>query len=254
MLSRFGNQVFPLSYPQPVLPGETAEVRVPAIPLGDKAFKPERLLLSAISTDWEILSLRFDDQEQLDQPLPSTLFRLPHASGSWLGVLRHGSTIRLEIRYQGLEPEGGRFFGVLVGSHVPASTPDRALSGPIRLRDAMMGTPLEAICEGPDRVLPGQSAVFVTKVPRDLVIVGCVLELAPEEWTIEDIVLGGRSQFASPTSAVPGDIFAADAVDGLLRMDPIKAGDEIVFRVTYRGPNPRGRFFGVTCLCQALRV
>lgn len=219
-----------------------------AIPLGVAALKPERLVIRD-GRDWEVASLRFDDVEQLDQPLSGRLFERDAAgSARWLSELHDGSTIRAEVTYRGQNPAGSHFFGALAGGNVSAAARRGAFSGSIRMRHALNGGPIEVICEGPERVLPGQSATFVGRASIDVLVRGIVLDLAAEEWVIEDIRVGDRAQIVG--AGVPGDLFAPGLFDSFVQLDPIPAGRDLSFRATYSGTNPRGRRFGATCLCR----
>jgi hypothetical protein len=249
-------RVFPLSSDASIPRGEVLELEVDSVVLGgtDAHFKPERLVVSR-GAEWTIRSIEFDGREQIDQELPGALFAADGAflHARWLDSLKTGSKIRLVAAHSGGQGDG-EFRAALVGVDVPPTSDPRALSGPVRLRDGATGVPIAAACDGPDRVLPGQSAWFVARpqITGALLVEGIIIDLACEEWTIEDLRVGGRGQFAAAGS-VPGEVFAPGVVDAILRLDLVAAGGELAIKAAYRGTNPRGRFFGATCVCREAR-
>jgi hypothetical protein len=67
-------------------------------------------------------------------------------------------------------------------------------------------------------------------------------ELRSAPWAIQDITIGGRSQFTQGTE-IPGDVFAPDSPDPAVILDAAPAGAEIRFRVRYTGTKPGGEPF-----------
>jgi hypothetical protein len=64
------------------------------------------------------------------------------------------------------------------------------------------------------------------------------------DWSIHDIIIAGRSQFAQ-MGALPGDMFANDSIDSFIRFEDIKVGCDVVFMVEYIGPIADGvAFYG----------
>ena len=254
----FQRRVVSISAEHPVARGERAEAKLEGLPfeIGDQHFKPERLFISR-GTDWDLSSLVVDDRELLDQELPGRLFAVDSsASGRWIDTLRKDSTIRASAIYRGTSADAdaaGSFIAALIGVDVsPSPHGPRALSGSIRFRD-VAGEPIAVACDGPERVLPGQSAWFVARADTTVKVEHIVLDLACEEWTIDDIAVGNGSKRKSQLmggGSLPGEIFAPNAIDTFITLPPVLAGVDFAFKVTYRGSNPRGRFFGATCVCR----
>jgi len=242
--------MFGFAAEDPVVWGDRAEVRMDGLAIESTYhFKPERLFLTE-GADWDLCSLVVDDRELLDQELPGSLFVAnSSARAPWIDTLRADSSIYVSAMYRGSAGEGHFRVG-LGGVAVPPSHDPRAFSGPIRLRSSS-GEPIPVTCDGPERVLPGQVAWFVARADRAVRIDGLVLDLACEEWTIEDVSLGGKSQLV--VGSLTGDVFSPDPLGPRVTLVnvPLDAGTELGIKATYRGPNPRGRFFGMTCTCAA---
>ena len=78
------------------------------------------------------------------------------------------------------------------------------------------------------------------------------IDLGCEEWSIEDIHVHGKSQFAQP-GAIPGDVFSPNSFDLAVRLETVQTAMNFSIKAAYHGANPRGRFFGATCKCQVVR-
>jgi hypothetical protein len=76
-------------------------------------------------------------------------------------------------------------------------------------------------------------------LPERLVVASAIAPL----FVIENIQIGGSSQFAANAGPVPASIFAPDAVDVATRLDVVAPGTEIRFRVRYVGAAPGGSRF-----------
>ena len=64
------------------------------------------------------------------------------------------------------------------------------------------------------------------------------------DWIVNDISIDGRSQFLQ-SGQVPGDMFAINAVDGLIKFDVMQRYSEVVVSVTYVGTKQDGApFYG----------
>ena len=66
-------------------------------------------------------------------------------------------------------------------------------------------------------------------------------------FVIEDIQIGGASQFAA-TSGISAELFDPSTIDSGLRMDTAAPGTSIRFRVRYVGKDPRGARFTAALL------
>lgn len=256
----------PLVASQPARKGDRVEVSLDPVALGDgvEHFKPERLYVSSPAS-WTICSVVIDGRAQLDQELAGALFAPDaRAAGRWLDTIRRDSKISLSAVCESDVDRG--FHAALVGFPVPtsASVPScpsipelsnnpRAFSGPIRFRDHATGEPVWATVDGPERVLPGESAWFIAR-PQcvALRVEQIVIDLASAEWEIEDIHVHGKSQFAQ-VGAIPGEMFSPDAVDNFVAFNTVQTAMNFAIKATYRGKNLRGRFFGATCLCKVVR-
>jgi hypothetical protein len=74
--------------------------------------------------------------------------------------------------------------------------------------------------------------------PQRLVVAATIAA----SFIIEDIYIGGQSQFA-PGSELPAELFTAEAVDSALCLTTATAWTEIRFRVRYVGSDPAGARF-----------
>jgi hypothetical protein len=64
------------------------------------------------------------------------------------------------------------------------------------------------------------------------------------DWIVNDIKIGNRSQFVQ-SGDVPGDLFAANAIDTFVRFETAQTAMDVVVVVTYIGLNESGcPFFG----------
>lgn len=72
-----------------------------------------------------------------------------------------------------------------------------------------------------------------------------VSQQSSSDFIIEDIRIGGVSQFVAGSGGIPADVFAPRfSVEPLLmRLDAAAPGTEIRFRVRYVGKDPRGARF-----------
>lgn len=80
-----------------------------------------------------------------------------------------------------------------------------------------------------------------------------------DEWRVNDIKIGGFSQFSDLTQqgdtvdedGIPADVLASDAFSDLLAFHTAQTAMDIDFDVTYHGPNPEGQPFACTVQCTA---
>lgn len=124
----------------------------------------------------------------------------------------------------------------------PARAVD-AYSGPIRLR-GLDGELVAATCDGPSRVLPGESAWFVSRPDQALRPEYLAIGRYSQDWMITDLHVDGKSQFVQ-VGAIPGDVFHPDALDGFVVFSNVPAGGSLAIKACYVGSNPRGGCFGV---------
>lgn len=79
------------------------------------------------------------------------------------------------------------------------------------------------------------------------------------DWRVNDIKVGGLSQFADllqlgdtvDEDGVPADLLAEAEFDGFVAFHTAQAAMDIDFDVTYHGPNPEGQPFACTVQCMA---
>lgn len=67
-------------------------------------------------------------------------------------------------------------------------------------------------------------------------------------FVIENITIGGVSQFSDDVGGVPADMFSPTAFDGFMNLNAAAAGTEIAFRVRYVGDDPMGMPFTAALL------
>lgn len=245
----------------PLRKGDVFELEIDPVEIaGADHFKPERLVVA--EPCWRIDSILIEGREQLDQPLPSSLFG-PGDRGHarWLDTLKSGSKLRVSATYLG--DEVGLFRAVLMGVDVSPAEASRAFSGPVRFRDIQTEAPIAATFDGPDRVMPGESAWFVARPHCALRVQRIVLDLDCDEWLIEDIHVHGKSQHSQAMQpdvasagavavSVSGEVFSPDSFRPALNFETVQMGMDFSIKATYRGSNPNGRFFGATCACRTV--
>ena len=59
------------------------------------------------------------------------------------------------------------------------------------------------------------------------------------DWVVNDIKIANLSQFIQ-SGDIPGDMFAADAIDAAVSFDAVEQGGDVVLVVTYVGGNAEG--------------
>jgi hypothetical protein len=64
----------------------------------------------------------------------------------------------------------------------------------------------------------------------------------PNEWIINDVKVGNRSQFAQ-SGDVPGEMFAATTIDGYVSMETVQTAMDFVMVVTFIGDSQEGSPF-----------
>ncbi len=64
----------------------------------------------------------------------------------------------------------------------------------------------------------------------------------PNEWIVNDVKVGNRSQFAQ-SGDVPGEMFAATTIDGYVSMETVQSAMDFVMVVTFIGDSQEGAPF-----------
>ena len=128
---------------------------------------------------------------------------------------------------------------------VPIPTPVRR-SLWRRMWDALVGRPSEEAKQ------IGYLAERIAALANQIVeFDGRVNRSGAADWSIHDILIGGRSQFAQ-AGALPGDMFANNSIDSFVCFDDIKIGYDVIFMVEYIGPVAEGVGFFASLIGDAL--
>lgn len=117
------------------------------------------------------------------------------------------------------------------------------LPGVDRSRFAQLATYDDEIgMRSKERVLPGHTVKMTANLVAEFEVNRVILPERSEEWAINDIVVGFRSQFAQGGD-VPGDMFKEN-VDGMhLSFDACSPKRPLTIIATYIGKNPEGAIF-----------
>jgi hypothetical protein len=106
------------------------------------------------------------------------------------------------------------------------------------------------LSNGDVKVMPSQLCCITGRVQSDgfwpdhLTISNGCTPGGAADWIVNDIKIAGRSQFLQPGD-LPGDMFATNAADSLIRFEVAKTAMEVEIVVTYIGTNEKGcRFVG----------
>lgn len=92
------------------------------------------------------------------------------------------------------------------------------------------------------RILPTQAAEF-SSYPNAVFDPRCfVIEERAQDWLVNDILIGNRSQF-NQSGDVPGDMFAIGSALQEVAFDRCSMDDRLIVRATYIGKNPEGACF-----------
>jgi hypothetical protein len=97
-------------------------------------------------------------------------------------------------------------------------------------------------------VKPHQSCLITGRVQTDgfwpdrLTISSAGTKGGAADWIVNDIRIAGRSQFIQ-SGDIPGDVFATEAVNSLLKFEVAKAAMDVEIIVTYIGENEKGCAF-----------
>ncbi len=97
-------------------------------------------------------------------------------------------------------------------------------------------------------IRPTQSAQITARPqlgwfkPERLFISGAGTDGGAADWVINDIKIGGQSQFTQ-SGDIPGDMFSTDAVDTFVSWATANQGADVVLVVTYVGTKEEGAPF-----------
>lgn len=93
-----------------------------------------------------------------------------------------------------------------------------------------------------DRVEPGRT-LKIRISSEDRILPGrLIIEGAPDDWIVNDIEIGGQSQFGG-VGDIPGSMFAQNVVDAFIAFRIVKPGSDMVLFVTYVGHELSGDAF-----------
>jgi hypothetical protein len=214
----------------------------------------ERLYISAAGTpggaaDWIVNDIEIDGRSQLaHKDLPGALF-----GGHGVAAGRGSTTMALTgfdpvernrevaviVTYVGPNPEGIPFYASIVGSK-PAQRPTVVpITSKVPLLPFTKTTLLAKAQNAPfqiDRV----------EIQHD------DTEGGAADWIINDIKIAGQSQFVQ-SGDIPGDMFATQAIDNFIGIEPWKPGRDLEIEVTYIGLNERGAIFSARLEGMVLR-
>jgi hypothetical protein len=213
------------------------------------AVKPTALYLNGGFGAWHVHDVRVNERSQFDgdefsgEVFSPRRHREMFAIVSGFDTVTVGGAFEVEASFLGKgSVDRAPFYAVLMGVVVGSNHPVDSYSGLIRLR-GVDGQLVTATCDGPSRVLPGESAWFVARPDQALHPEHFMLERYSQDWMIEDLHVDGKSQFVTG-SAVPGDIFHPDVLDWLIKLHDVSVSGSFAIKARYVGSNPRGGRFG----------
>ncbi len=93
----------------------------------------------------------------------------------------------------------------------------------------------------PMKIKPGQRVIVMARPQRVAFRPEMIIIENGERWTVHDIRIGNRSQFAQ-SGDVPGIVFAPGA-SPFLRLETAQTAMDVAFDVTYCGPEQDGEQF-----------
>ena len=227
-------------------PGEICRGR---IEVRSEALKPTAIYMNGGFGAWRVHDVRVNERSQLDgdefsgEVFSPRRHREMFALTSGFDTIAVGGTFEVEVSFLG----GGAvdhapFYAALMGLVVEPGLAADAYSGLIRFR-GVDGQLIAAVCDGPSRVLPGESAWFLSRPDQALHPEHLMLERHSQDWMIEDMHVGGKPQFVGGCS-IPGEAFHPDVLDGSMKLDVVPAGGSLAIKARYVGSNPRGGRFG----------
>jgi len=135
------------------------------------------------------------------------------------------------VPQRAFRPERLVIAGTVVGKQIVPDTRFEPCAA-CEERWAARGDDDDAYCEACDD-LGGRVVETGEMVERDVTRV---------PWSIEDISIGDASQLAT-SGAIPGDLFAATALDNYMMLDAAREGQPIRIVVRYTGDDPGGEMF-----------
>ena len=209
----------------------------------------EHLFISSAGTsggglDWVINDVEVDGVSQLAvKDLSGALFSTKgiavrsrratsRLSFYGLDVIERESEVAVTVTYVGSNPLGEPFFASIIGD----TPPQRPTVLPIATKNALLPTVATTITAVLDRPLQIDM----------LEIEGAGTAGGAADWIVNDIRIDGTSQFKM-SGAVPGDMFASNAIDSFVKFQP---GTQIELLVTYIGFDEGGCRFAARVLGQ----
>ncbi len=218
----------PLGSGVKVLPNTSAQIT--AHPQVD-AFCCDRILIGGVPGDWIINDIKIGDRSQLAQSgdLPGEMFSA-FANDATLALeqMSAGMNFVVLVTYIGKEEAGAAFEAVALGrvGHEP------------RLTDRILLPMSSGV-----NILPNTSAQ-ITSRPQNIAFrpERIVLGGTPNDWVINDVKVGNRSQMAQ-TGDCPGVMFSATSTLRAFTLETIQTAVDFVLLVTYVGANPTGAPF-----------
>jgi hypothetical protein len=230
------NSLFlPLNSSYKILPNTSAEVASVLQRVGE--FCCDRVIISGTPGDWIVNDIKVGNRSQFSQSgdVPGEMFsaRATEASLSferWYA----GMTFAVYVTYVGADPEGAFFAGSALGS-----VGNRNVDHPDRV--------ILPMCSGVN-ILPNTSAQITSRPqnvafrPERILIGG-----KPEDWVVNDIKVGNRSQLAQ-NGSLPGDMFSETSTLRAYALDTVQTAMDFIMIVTYVGDAANGAPF----LCGAI--
>ena len=223
---------------------------VPTRIVGKPRYGPlmfERLFISSAGQsggelDWVINDIEVDGVSQLEvRNLSGALFSAwgkrasARLSFRGLDVIERESEVAVTVTYVGSDPLGAPFFASIVGD----TPPQRPTVLPIATKNRLLPTVTTTI-----------SAVLDRPLEIDMLeIEDTGTSGGAADWVVNDIRIDGTTQFAQ-SGDIPGDMFAANALDGFVKFQP---GTRIELVVTYIGLDEGGCCFRARVLGTVVR-
>ncbi len=235
--------VLPMSSGVRVKPGES--VQITSRPQ-NMAFRPERIVIGGEPNHWLVNEIKIGRRSQLADggDLPGAAFAADAQDAHVrLDVVLTSMNFTMVVTYIGPDPEGALFVCSATGvTGIPEyeggggdGTDDEARAA---ARTDRIYLPLSSGVN----ILPGTS-MQVTAHPQDpfrpeRIIIGG----DPNEWTVNDVQVGNRSQF-SQKGDIPGVGFAATAQNSSVSFDTVQVAMDFTIFATYVGTKEEGEPF-----------
>jgi hypothetical protein len=240
-----------------VLPGLMARI---VSRIQDVAFRAERIVIHGTPSDWVINDVRIGNQPQIQGDVPGEVFSSAaiDAGVSFATAIR-GQEFSVIVTYVGGRPEGASFACSVPGV---ATTADLTMAG--ETVSTSEGAAIVAEDVAPRayflplgtsaKILPNTSTQVTARSQVDgFRCERIVIDGTPADWIVNDIQIGGRSQLIQ-AGDLPGEMFAASAINASLSLEGAYVGMEFVMFVTYVGKNEAGASFDCVALGTASDV